>query len=59
MSKLTKKTLCKWRRAEISDDIKVLRKLVKKPKFVCEKCARVANDKAVLCSGAKLKKSKA
>ncbi|WP_087020616.1 hypothetical protein [Thaumasiovibrio subtropicus] len=50
------KTLCKWRRNDIATDLKGLRKLVKKPTFVCLKCARVANEKKVLCSGSKLKK---
>ncbi len=53
------KSLCKWRRNEIATDLSALRRLVKEPTFVCMKCARVANDKDVLCSGAVLKKSKA
>ena len=29
------KTLCEWRRHEIPADLKTLRKIVRKPKFVC------------------------
>ena len=43
------KTLCEWRRHEIPTDLKALRKIVCKPKFVCGKCARSANDKGYLC----------
>ena len=31
---------------------------VNKPKYVCSKCLRVANDKAFLCAPVKLRKKK-
>ncbi|MBS4722609.1 hypothetical protein J4G62_20475 [Aeromonas caviae] len=49
------KTLCEWRRHEIPADLKTLRKIVHKPKFVCGKCARSANDKDYLCQPLRLK----
>ncbi|MNF09666.1 hypothetical protein D3C80_2103870 [compost metagenome] len=49
------KTLCEWRRNEIAFELKALRKIVKKPKFVCGKCARSANDKQYLCQPLRLK----
>ncbi|WP_421267060.1 hypothetical protein, partial [Aeromonas veronii] len=49
------KTLCEWRRHEIPADLKTLRKIVRKPKFVCGKCARSANDKDYLCQPLRLK----
>ena len=48
------KTLCEWRRHEIPTDLKALRKIVRKPKFVCGKCARSANDKGYLCQPLRL-----
>ena len=49
------KTLCEWRRSEIPADLKTLRKILRKPKFVCSKCARSANDKEYLCQPLRLK----
>ncbi|AXB00729.1 hypothetical protein [Aeromonas caviae] len=49
------KTLCEWRRHEIPADLKTLRKIVRKPKFVCGKCARSANGKDYLCQPLRLK----
>ncbi|MFD2179193.1 hypothetical protein [Veronia pacifica] len=49
------KTLCKWRNAQIESELKVLKKLVKKPDVVCSKCARVANTKKVLCKPMSMK----
>ena len=49
------KTLCEWRRSEIPTDLKTLRKIVRKPKFVCGKSARSANDKSYLCQPLRLK----
>ncbi|WP_156120141.1 hypothetical protein [Aeromonas finlandensis] len=49
------KTLCEWRRHEIPTDLKALRKIVRKPKFVCGKCARSANEKSYLCQPLRLK----
>ncbi|TNI08023.1 hypothetical protein CF104_03045 [Aeromonas jandaei] len=49
------KTLCEWRRHEIPTDLKALRKIIRKPKFVCGKCARSANEKGYLCQPLRLK----
>ncbi|WP_438834609.1 hypothetical protein ACPDZI_00170 [Aeromonas oralensis] len=40
-------------------DLKTLRKIVRKPKFVCGKCARSANDKSYLCQPLRLKEKEA
>lgn len=50
------KTLCKLKKNELAEDFKKVLKIVKKPKFICEKCARVAKDKKYLCDPIKLKK---
>lgn len=51
------KELCKLRKSDFSKNLKKIVKIVKKPKFICDKCARVANEKHYLCSPATLKKS--
>ena len=43
------KTLCGWSSEQISKKRKKLLDLVESPRFVCKKCARVANQKKVLC----------
>lgn len=53
------KTLCKLGKNDVSKDLKKIVKIVKKPKFICEKCARVAKEKKYLCAPIKLKKCKA
>jgi len=50
------KTLCKLKKNELAADFKKILKIVKKPNFICEKCARVAKDKKYLCSPIPLKK---
>jgi len=40
--------LCEWKKGEISDNLDKLKKIVKNPKYVCLKCARVANDASYL-----------
>ena len=50
------KTLCKLKKDELSKNFKKIIKIVKKPKFICEKCARVAKDKKYLCNPIALKK---
>lgn len=50
------KTLCKLKKNEMANDFKKILKIVKKPKFICEKCARVAKEKKYLCSPLSLKK---
>ena len=50
------KTLCKLKKNELATDFKKIIKIVSKPKFICEKCARVAKDKEYLCNPTALKK---
>lgn len=50
------KELCKLKKDELSKNIKKIVKIVKKPKYICEKCARVAKDKKYLCNPTALKK---
>ncbi|WP_304740458.1 hypothetical protein [Sulfuricurvum sp.] len=49
------KTLCKLKKNELTTDFKKIIKIVKKPKFICEKCARVAKDKKYLCEPKSMK----
>lgn len=49
------KELCKLKKDEYVKNIKKIIKIVKKPKFICEKCARVAKDKKYLCDPIPLK----
>lgn len=44
-----KKSICKWDKDEIKDDLKKLKELVTPPKFICLKCARVAKKSDNLC----------
>ena len=46
--------LCEYKKDEIKDDLKALKKLVTEPKFICRKCARAANTKDVLCKPEKI-----
>ena len=48
MSKL-KKSLCKESKESVMANIDEILDAVKKPKFICEKCARVSNKKKYLC----------
>ncbi|GFO67106.1 hypothetical protein GMLC_06850 [Geomonas limicola] len=43
------KTLCKWDKDEIKDNLKELKKIVAEPRYVCRKCARVAKKEDNLC----------
>jgi hypothetical protein len=51
-----RKTLCDWQRKDIEKDVALLISLVSQPKYVCKKCARVANSEDVLCKSYKLKR---
>lgn len=42
----------------LKDDLKAYKKLVNKPKYVCKKCGRVANDEDSLCKPKKMKAGK-
>ncbi|MDP2851716.1 MAG: hypothetical protein Q8O20_11665 [Sulfuricurvum sp.] len=48
------KELCKLKKNELEIHFKKIIKIVKKPKFICEKCARVANEKKYLCDPVKI-----
>ncbi len=52
MSKIS--TLCKVRPSEMEALQPKLRKLLKKPKYMCRKCLRAAKKKGVLCKPEKL-----
>lgn len=44
-----KKSICKWDKDEIEDDLKKLKDMVTPPKFICLKCGRVAKKSDYLC----------
>ncbi len=48
------KRLCKWDGKAIDKHFKTFAKLVKKPKYVCKKCGRVAGKKVLLHNPVKL-----
>ena len=52
-----KSSLCDWERCDIENDITILVSLIKNPKYVCKKCARVSNTESVLCKSLRIKKS--
>jgi hypothetical protein len=39
------KRLCKWKEGDISEEFDKLIRIIRKPKFVCKKCGRVADKK--------------
>ena len=39
------KRLCKWKKGDIEDKFDKFLDIIKKPKFVCKKCGRVADKK--------------
>ncbi len=43
------RSLCKWRRDDVVRELGLISSLVSEPKFVCQRCARAANDQANLC----------
>lgn len=47
------KTLCKWKKSERQQDMAKLIWIVRKPRFICESCGRVARKKRWLCSPVK------
>ena len=49
-----KKTLCDLSKKEIKEFDKELKKIVKDPKYICEKCVRVSSEKDLLCKPQKI-----
>jgi len=43
------KTFCKWTEKDIQKRVNLLADLVDEPRYVCKKCARVANSKKLVC----------
>lgn len=50
------KKLCSLKKDDVKAYAKKIVKIVSKPKFICEKCARVAKDEKHLCHAVPLKK---
>jgi hypothetical protein len=48
-SKLKKKSFCKWGKENIKKNMADVIDLTAQPKYVCQKCARVARRKANVC----------
>lgn len=49
-----KKNLCDLNKKEIKELKKEILKIVKDPKYICEKCVRVSTQKKFLCSPQKI-----
>lgn len=47
--------LCALKKSDIEKHTKKIMKIVKKPHFICTKCARVAKEKEFLCYPTKMK----
>ena len=52
------KTMCDWNKEDIEKDLKLLSRMADNPKYICKKCARVANSSEHLCKPIRMKKSK-
>jgi len=50
--------LCDLSKKDIKENMDEIIKIVAIPKYICEKCARVSNEKKYLCNPAKLSKNK-
>jgi len=37
--------LCKWKEDRLTENLAEFMEIVREPKFLCEKCGRVADDK--------------
>jgi hypothetical protein len=46
---VAKRKLCDWDKNRIDEKREKLIRIVSRPKFVCERCARVADKKEYLC----------
>jgi hypothetical protein len=49
------KELCKWKQDDIKKNLDEFRDMVRSPKFLCEKCGRVADKKKWLHKAVPLK----
>ena len=47
--KITEKSFCKWEKDEIKYNIATILELTAGPKYICQKCARVAKNKINVC----------
>lgn len=56
MSKVKK--LCGLKKDDIEKQMEKILKIVSEPKYICEKCARVAKDDEHLCHPLSFKKAK-
>jgi len=52
--KLKAKSLCKFKSVVIKEHFDEIQSIVRCPRFVCGKCARVASDRCFLCKAKKL-----
>jgi len=43
------KTMCKYKKEKIEENLEILKQIVKNPKFICRKCARAAKEEKYLC----------
>jgi hypothetical protein len=43
------KTMCKYKKEKIEENLETLKQIVKNPKYICRKCARVAKEEKYLC----------
>jgi hypothetical protein len=48
------KSLCDWSKSDLKEGARTLAALVRRADHYCVKCARVSNDKRVLCKAKKL-----
>ena len=57
-NKLKKKSFCKWGKENIKKNLADVIDLTTHPKYVCQKCARVARRKANVCDPFQVTKKK-
>ena len=49
-----KKSICKWDKDDIKDELDKLKEIVLPPRFICRKCGRVAKESVYLCKPVEL-----
>lgn len=49
MANFFMKEICKIKSIELESSFKEVRKIVKKPKYICSKCLRVSKKKEYVC----------